>query len=216
MKTPRKRAPRSIAVREDPKLRALYRKYLARMHAHEKTSAEAWDVEWEAVGDILEHSPPLYEFGGYKNAAEFLKKELGVEDRVRRAYVRVARHATPQDEIDFGIWKLDAIIGWLEATHSPLARGVAIAFEKVKIDGKRAVDLGIPVIKAATRRALSGKNKARAKRAYRDALERTFGKHEELAHVVVSEANGKTSFHGVPNAALRTFAEVVLEAKLPG
>ncbi len=28
-------------------------------------------------------------------------------------------------------------------------------------------------------------------------------------------SNGKISFHGVPNASLRTFAEVVLEARLP-
>jgi len=215
MKTPRARTQKTLAVREDPKLKALWQKYIGRVHEHEKESAEQWDVEWETVGAIVDHSPPLYAFGGYKNAADFLKTELGVEERVGRAYVRVARHATPADEIDHGVWKLDAIIGWLEAVHSPLAHGVAIAFEKVKIDGKRAVDLSIPVIKAATRAVLSGK-KSRAKTAFRDALARTFGKHDELAGVAVHEANGKVSFHGVPNGALRTFAEVVLATKLPG
>ncbi|HEY1960162.1 MAG TPA: hypothetical protein VGH28_31350 [Polyangiaceae bacterium] len=208
------KTPRELAVREDPKLKALWKKLVARVHAYEKESAEQWDVEWETVGAILDHSPPLYAFGGHRNAAEFLKKELGVEERVGRAYVRVARHATPEDEIAFGIWKLDAIIGFLEATHSPLAGGVAIAFAKVKIGGKRAVDLSIPAIKAATKSALAGK-KSQPKTAFRDALARTFAKHGELAHVAVHEANGKTSFHGVPNAALRTFAEIVLETKLP-
>jgi hypothetical protein len=217
MKTPRARGAQKVSVSIDPKSKKLWLTLIAAVHAHEKDSAEAWDVEWETVGRILDHKPPLYAFGGYRNAPEFLKKELDVEERVARAYVRVAQHATPQDEIDFGIWKLDAIIGYLEAAHAPLVKSVPIAFDEVKVEGKAATACSIPVILAAKRRALAGGKKKNApKTEYRDALEKTFSKHDELAHVTVHEAHGEVTFQRVPNAALRTFAELVLEAPLPG
>ncbi len=215
MKTPRVRVAKKVEVRVDPKLEKLWNELLAKVHAHEKSEADAWDVEWETVGRIVDHAPPLYAFGGYKDAAEFLSKELGVKERVGRAYVRVAERATPQDEIDFGIWKLEAIIGWLEAVHAAVPKGVPVNFHKLKIDGAAAKDCSIPFIKAATRRALTGKNAKNAKTAYRDALERTFSKHKEFASLAIREASGACSFHHVPNAALRTFAELVLEAPLP-
>lgn len=214
MKTPRARTTRKVAINVDPKLKKLWTALIGRVHAHEKKSAEDWDKEWEAAGAILEHHPPLYEFGGYKDSAEFFNKELGVDDRVGRAYVRVAEHATPQQEIAFTVWKLDAAIGYLEATHAPLAPHTPVAFERVKIEGTPLSECTVAFVKGATQRALHKKQKKQTS-LYRDALSKAFSEHAAFRTLRIAESNGRVSFHGVPNASLRTFAEVVLEARLP-
>jgi hypothetical protein len=215
MKTPRTAKAKSVAVKVDPKLKKAWADLVARVHAHEKRGAEDWDAEWEAVGAIIEHHPPLYEFGGYKNSIEFFKKELGVDDRVGRAYVRVAEHATPAQEIEFTVWRLDAAIGYLEAKHTALSPHAPIDFARVKIDGKALADCSVAFIKSATTRARKGAGKAETT-AYRDALSKVFAKHAAFRSLSIRESHGRTSFHSVPNASLRTFAELVLEAKLPG
>lgn len=214
-KTPRKPNAKKKLIRVDPALKKAWRDLIAQVHAHEKREAEGWDAEWEAVGQIIEHHPPLYELGGYKNSKEFFRKELGVDDRVGRAYVRVAEHATPADEQKFTVFRLDAALGWLEATHGPLSRKVPVDFSRVKIGNKPLEECTVAFIKSQTARA-RGKKAPLESTKYRDALSKAFAKHAAFGTLRIREANGKVSFHNVPNASLRTFAEVVLEAKLPG
>lgn len=178
-----------------------------------KAEAHAWGEEWRAAGRILEHHPPLYELGGYKDAAAFTKAELGVDVTTARAMIRVARHATDRDLQRYGVWRLDAAIGYLE-TEGPLPKNAPVHFDRVTIAGKALEDCTVGFIKAARRRALSGKTK-RAGHAFRDAFERAFAKHAAFAHVHVAESSGATSFHAVPNASIRKFAEVILATKLP-
>jgi len=90
-----------------------------------------------------------------------------------------------------------------------------VDFSRVTIAGKPLEACTVAFIKAQTARA-RGKKAPRETTAYRDALSKAFGKHAAFRTLRIGEANGKVSFHGVPNASLRTFAEVVLEAKLPG
>ncbi len=215
MKTPRvRRAKQKVSVKVDPGLKKAWLALIAKVHAHEKREAQDWDAEWEAVGEIIEHHPPLYELGGYENSKEFFRKELGVDDRVGRAYVRVAEHATPADEQRYTVFRLDAALGWLEATRGPLSHKVPVDFARLKIGAKALDDCTVAFIKAQTARA-RGKKAPAPSTKFRDALSKAFAKHTAFRTLRVREANGKVSFHNVPNASLRTFAEVVLEAKLP-
>lgn len=217
MKTPRARKTNnSVRVATDPALKKKWLALIEKVRTHAKHDAAQWDAEWEAVGQIVEHHPPLYELGGYNSSVEFFRTELGVDDRVGRAYVRVAEHATPQDELEYTVWRLDAAIGWLEAVRSPLSPGVPIDFSRVRIGGKPLAECSVALIKEATARARGGKNAGGEKAVYRDALSKAFSKHAAFGTVRIREAHGKTSFYGVPNASLRTFAELVLEAALPG
>ncbi len=174
------------------------------------------DGQWRAASKPVRSSahPPLYELGGYKNAGEFFQKELGVNDRVGRTYVRVAEHATPAQEDELGVFRLDAALGWIEATKGPLSPHTPVDFARVKVAGKPLAACTVAFIKEQTARA-RGKKGARAPKAYRDALSKVFAKHAAFRALRIREAHGKTSFHGVPNASLRAFAEVLLEARLP-
>ncbi len=197
----------------DPKLKKLWNHDIALVRGDAKKEARLWGEEWRAVGRILDHHPPLYEFGGYKNAEEFTRKELGgIDVATARAQVRVAEHATAEDLERYGVWRLAAAIGWFEATHGPLPKGAPVHFERLKVEGKALASCSVAHIKGARRRALS-KKKPEPTRV-RDALEKAFAKHPALAHVAVHEAAGRTSFHGVPNASLGVFAKALLATKI--
>ena len=201
-------------MKVDPALERAWTKAIAKLRSHRKHEADDWDKEWEEAGAIIEHHPPLYELGGYKNAAEFFRKELGVNERVGRAYVRVAEHATPADEQKYGVFLLDAALGFLEATHGPLSRRVPVDFSRVRPGGKKLDACTVTFVKAQTARA-RGKKAPRETTRFRDALSKVFANHPVFRTLRIGEAHGKISFHGVPNASVRTFADVVLEADLP-
>ncbi len=201
-------------MKVDPALKRAWTKAISKLRAHRKREAEDSDEEWETAGAILEHHPPLYELGGYKNAGEFFQEELGVNERVGRACVRVAEHATPADEEKYGIFLLDAALGLFEATHGPLSRRVPVDFSRVRPGGKKLEACTVAFVKAQTARA-RGKKAPRATTRYRDALSKAFAKHAAFRALRIRESSGKMSFQGIPNASLRTFAEVVLEAELP-
>jgi len=195
-------------MRVDPKLKKLWNQEISVVRGDAKREAKLWGEEWRAVGRILDHHPPLYEIGGYKSADEFARKELGgIDAATARAQVRVAEHATADDLESYGMWRLAAAIGWFEATHGPLPKHAPLDFDRLNVEGKALSACSVAFIKGARRRALSGKKSEPTR--FRDALEKAFAKHKVLAGVVVHEASGRTSFHGVPNAALRVFAEAV-------
>jgi len=180
-----------------------------------KKESKLWIEQWRAAGRIIEHHPPLYEQGGYRDAGEFFEKELGVDKTTGFSLVRVAHHATAEDVAKYGIWKLDAAVGWFYATHGPLPLHTPIDFDRVRVDGKPLGKLTVAAIKSARKRALEPNGKRRPKHAFEDALSASLGKHDALGHVHVHEASGFLNFHRVATGAVKAFAEALLRAKLP-
>ncbi len=179
-----------------------------------------WDVLWEAVGVIVEHEPPLYELGGYKNAADYFQRALGENARNASRYIRVAKLASPTEEETYGVTKLDAGLSFIEAKlgfepkHPPLP----IAFNKLRIplaggDSVAFKHARIEDVVAATR-ALSKLPAAPTSSAER-ALMETFAKHPSFKGVRVRVRNGLATIFGVPVAALDVFGTLLHRTKWP-
>jgi hypothetical protein len=107
----------------DQGLRIRWDEALARYRAARGEEIAGWDERYEALGEILDSDPPFYLAGGYRTARAFLAAEVPEHDeRTVRMYVRVARYFDPEDEVQYGITKLDALLDYLEAAGgAPLA-----------------------------------------------------------------------------------------------
>ena len=213
-------SPALATVKVDAGLKKRWDSLSAIVERARHAGAVDWDALWEAVGAIVEHEPPLYSVGGYKNAADYFQRALGENERNASRYIRVAKLASPAEEENYGVTKLDAGLSFIEAKldgelrHPPLP----IAFDKLRIPvaAGRSVsfkDARIEEITAATR-ALSRKPVAPTSSAER-ALAETFAKHPSFKGVRVRVRNGLATIVGVPVAALDVFATVLHRTKWP-
>ena len=206
----------------DASLKAAWTKLDSQLGALSKHEASDFDALWEAADRVVSHDPPLYLFGGFKNATEFFSQRLHVDVRTATRNIRVARYASPADEAKYGASNIDAALGFLEATHGPLNGALPVAFARLRIpvpDGKHTklvpfAELSKAQIQSATRAALAKKSPT-PKNPSRAALEGTLGKHDALGHVVVHERAGFATFANVPLASLELFARALLGTKLP-
>jgi hypothetical protein len=214
------KGPALATVKVDAGLKKRWDSLSAIVERARHEGAMDWDALWEAVGAIVEHEPPLYELGGYKNAADYFQRALGENSRNASRYIRVARFASPSEEERYGVTKLDAGLSFIEAKlgselhHPPLP----IAFDKLRIplaDGRSVSfkDARIEDIAAATR-ALSRKPAAPTSSAER-ALTEAFAKHPSFKTVRVRVRNGLATIMGVPVAALDVFGSILHETKWP-
>ncbi len=90
------RAPKGdVSVRVDPKLKKAYDALVAVIGEASRKEAEDFDRRWEAAAKIVEHEPPLYVLGGYKNADAFFREVMQEEPRNARRFMRVAKYASP-------------------------------------------------------------------------------------------------------------------------
>lgn len=179
-----------------------------------------FDRRWEAAAAILDHDPPLYVVGGHRDQDEFFRKVMKEEPRTARRYVRVAKFSSPRDEETYGIAKLDAALGFIEAKlGAPLAHPpLPVALDKLRIptpEGTKSLESAtIEQITAATSK-LKGAASRKPSTATEKALAAKLGSVTSLKRVEVKERNGFVSFVGVPVAALDRFARTVLATKLP-
>ncbi len=134
--------------------------------------------------------------------------------------MRVAKFASPREEELYGLQRLDAALGFIEAKlgkpleHPPLP----IAFDKLRVpvgDGTKLIaDASVAEIAAATSTLTSGTRK-KPKTAARVAIEKALAAIASLAKVHVTERNGNVNFEGVPLASLAKFGRAVAAAKIP-
>ena len=227
-KTGNKRTPKKlnrtsspdVVVKVDAKLKKAYDALVAVIQDASRKEMLDFDSRWEAAGAIVEHDPPLYVVGGYRNQDEFYRVVMKEEPRTARRYVRVAKYASPNEEQKYGVQILDAALGFIEAKlghpieHPPLP----VAFEKLRIPvekGTKALaEATLVEINAAAAKLTSGARK-KPKSAARAAIEKALGGVSSLSKVRVAERNGLVSFEGVPLAALARFARALSSAKLP-
>src|SRR5262249_5932164 len=139
--------------------------------------------------------------------------------RTALRHVRVAQHATPEEEARYSSSLLDAALGFIEAKTGAAIKGpLPIRFERLRIPvqggGTLALaEASVPQVRAATR-ALTrpeATRRAPAERAMAEAVHQV----ASLAGVTVRERAGFVHFGHVPLAALEHFVRVLRGVKLP-
>jgi len=145
--------------------------------------------------------------------------------RVRTAnrYVRVAKFASPRDEELYGVAKLDAALGFVEAKlgtkleHPPLP--IALDRLRIPVDNAETATKSLDHASVAEIRKATGKltsaSRKKPKTAASAAVEKSLARVSSLKDVRVSERNGILSFVGVPLGALDGFARALINAKIP-
>ncbi len=219
-----KRAPdRETLVKVDATLKKRYDALHHQLLSAKRKGASAFDELWETVGAIVEHEPPLYVLGGYKNDDEFFLAELGEPARNAYRFIRVAKFASPREEELYTVTKLDAALGYIEAKlGTPLAHPpLPIAFDRLKIpavrDGKPVqlslADARVEDVTAATQRLTKPSKKPRdhVEHALHAALTAAPGFKDMRVHV----RRGLVSFTAVPLASLAKFAQLLAKLRLP-
>lgn len=126
---------RPISVKIDPALAAAWKRSLATLESAASEGQRAWDLKYEAVGEILQHSPPLYLAAGLSTVADFVARYLPGEDvRSVLRNVRTAQYASPDEEERYTTSKIDAAIDFLEATHGKPTKGrIPVDFGKLRV-----------------------------------------------------------------------------------
>ena len=211
-----------VSVKVDASLKKSWDSLSKRVETASQTGASAFDELWETVGAIVNHQPPLYVVGGYKNATAFLSDRLKVDVRTAQRNMRVAKFATPDEEATYGITNLDLALAYLEAKTGPIKGSVPVDFAKLKIpvvteSGTKSVLFHAATgaqIQAAIR-ALQKQSGKAPRSNVQAAIETKFGGVASLKAVTVHESQGYVNFQRVPVAALGMFAPTISGVTLP-
>jgi hypothetical protein len=210
-------------VKIDRALRRKWNEAMAVVRRTARGAAGAFDERWETVAEILEHDPPLYLAGGYASAREFLRAEVGETLRTALRSVRVAKYASPAEEARYGVAKLDAVLGYLEARTGPLRGRLPVDFARLRIAVRQDDRMRRLTVAAASVAEIRA-----AGRALRRAEQRTPPRDSPVVRAIVAAfraaplrdvrvrlAAGKLSFSAVPLAVLADFARALAAVKLP-
>lgn len=164
-KKKRARTPPNVAlVKVD---RALKRKWASLMKIVARSAredAEAFDARYEAIGEIIDGEPPAYLAGGFATEKDFFRS-IEEDERTGRAWVRVARFASPKEIERFKRTKLDEMLTYLEAKMGGPPKGrVPVDFDKLRFRVERdgedvtvsADDVSVRELKSLTRELTRG------------------------------------------------------------
>jgi hypothetical protein len=210
-----------VEVRIDRALRRRWQERLHELEVAKRAGASAFDQLWESVAAIVDHEPPLYLAGGYASDREFIRSELGENERTARRFMRVARYASPHEENKYGVAKLDAALAYVEAKMGgPAKERLPVDFGKLRVpverDGAKVnVDLAEATVLEITRaaRKVAGPGTRRARKSpLARALENALDK-QPLRGLAVSASNDRVSFRNLPIAALAAFIDALWAAR---
>jgi hypothetical protein len=216
--------PVVVDLEVDRELRKRWQRALEVIKDAKREGASAFDVLWETVAEIIEHDPPLYLAGGVATAKDFLAQHLNETERTARRWMRVAKYASPAEEVRYGVSRLDAVIGYLEAKSGGALKGsLPVAFDKLKIpvdrDGKTVhlplEEATVEAIHLATRKLNRAEQRPpRSASPALVAVTRELSKGK-LRGVSARIAAGKLMLGAIPLDALADLADALRRMKLP-
>ncbi len=215
------RKPRPVTIEVDAALKAMWLRAEKALEGAKNEGAHAFDAKYEAIGDIIEHDPPLYLAGGMATMSEFFRRYLpGEDERTIQRNVRVARYASPHEEELYGTSAIDAAIAYLEAKLGKPARGrIPVDFAKLRIATREGTvpfaAAQVQDIQDATRELLRAGG--HAKRADRSpvvaAITRCLPRGAKS--VTVHYAHGHVSLGRIPIASYQATLRALAKAELP-
>jgi len=206
--------------------RALERRWdqaMKRVSNARREGAGAFDELWETVAEIVEHDPPLYLAGGFATARAFLTKHLGESERTARRLMRVAKYASPQEEVRYGVSKLDAALAYVEAKAGGAARGrlpVDFANLRIPIEGDKErktvsfAEATVQQVAVATRRLL----RHGGEHTNRSPLERAVAaglRAGGLAQISVRVVGGRLALGNIAPGDLAALGKALRGVRLP-
>lgn len=212
-----------VKVTIDRALEKKWKELLSTLREAKRKGAGSFDVQWETVGAIIEHDPPLYLAGGHSTIRDFLEKHVGEDERTARRFLRVAKYASPNEEVKYGVSKLDRAIAYVEAkAGGPAKERLPIAFEKLKVpverDGKTSLILleqaTVEEVEAATRKLTRASEKAPLVKA--SPLVRAVTaelKSKPLQGVTVRISGGKLFLGAIPPESLSELSKALGRVK---
>ncbi|MCC6873345.1 MAG: hypothetical protein IT378_03470 [Sandaracinaceae bacterium] len=209
-------------VREQQALAKLLDDKLEELRRLQREGSRSWDRQWEIVGEILEHDPPLWR-GRFTSEVKFIAKELPGEDRrsVSRN-VLVAGAFRPEDIAARGVGVLEEIALFVQEKAGMLERPRALDLARIVVDvpdGRevRRVPASKVVIEEAraARKAL-GKRKPRKPEGPRAfAVRKALSRRKALAKLNVTLDEDGATFARVPLDLLSELGAVLAKLRLP-
>jgi len=216
--------PAKVEVTVDRALKDRWEELLAKLTDAKHEGAGAFDVQWETVGAIVEHEPPLYLAGGFSTIRDFLEKHVGENERTARRFIRVAKYASPAEEAKYGVSKLDRAIAYVEAkAGGPAKERLPVAFDKLRVPvesgGKTTLlpleKAKVEEIEAATRKLLRvGDKAAPAKASPLVKVVAAQLKSKSLQGVTVRVNGGKLFLGAIPPESLAELSAALLRIEV--
>jgi hypothetical protein len=210
-------------VHEDPKRVKRYNELLSMMTHGGTGEARGFDEYWEAVSHVIDEK--LFDCGGARSVEEWIKSVVKEPYRTVMRNIRVARHATPEEEARYTVTKLDAALSFVEARMGGPANGhLPIRWESLRIpvQKQRTVvrlslgDATIAQINAATRAVLAReKHGTKPQSPSEMLLKQLLAAEKQFANVTIHVSDGSVRFGAVPLASIRAFASAIRKFRVP-
>ena len=147
---------------------------------------------------------------------------LGPRDAFEvRGALPLRAEPSPRDEQTYGVAKLDAALGYIEAKlGKPLAHPpLPVSLDRLRIPtaggGSKPLESATFAELVAATGKLTNASHKKPRTPARAAIEKALGGVSSLAGVRVSESHGSVTFGPVPLAALARFASALAKVKLP-
>lgn len=205
-------------IREREALRKLLDDKLELLRSLKQEGAKTYDRQWEIVGDILEHEPPLWQ-GRYTSEAKFIAKELPEFNRRDVARnVLVAGAFRPEDIESYTISFLEELALYVKEKGGMTERPRALDLPRIVVDVRgdrvRANKATIDDVKAA-RKSL-GKKAKRSKDGPRAAaVRKAITRRKRLSNLNLTLTEAHATFARVPLDELDALAKALSTLKLP-
>jgi hypothetical protein len=206
----------TIAVKVDPVRATRWKKLRAVLESERRKEAGGFDTYWEAVGEILDAE--LYVAGGFETADDFLREVVKEPRRTAIRNIRVARYASPEQEVRYGTAILDAAIGYVEAKLGAPAKGkLPIHFDELRVGAKKLADATLKDIQAATKALLGkkGKSKAKPPSPSEQAIVKALARVKPLSEVKVHVSGGMLHLSAIPLHAVGDLIKALRGLDLP-
>ena len=127
-----------VVVEVDSNLKRLYLAALQALAAATAGGAVAWHKKYEAVGSIINHTPPLYLAGGFSTDTAFYAAMLDETKASVTRNMKVARLATPTEIAKYSATNLNLAIAYVEAKNkAPIEGRGTVNFDSLKIQYKK-------------------------------------------------------------------------------
>lgn len=171
--SPKTTKPLTVEVATDPQRKKRFERLQQALRTAKLEELRGFDEYWENVAEIVEAG--LHVYGGYDTAEAFVRAETEQNWRSALRYMRVAKHASPNEEQKYGVAKIDAALSYIEAKLGAPVRGtLPIRLDALKVsvvrDGAQKrlglLDLTVRELNTATRALLaSSGSEARTRRS---------------------------------------------------